>query len=828
MEIVKGKRNRKIILASTVTTACIVLCLTVFGIIRYRSLMLVPPEHVVIRNSIVSWQKNDQATGYMVYIDGQETEVNGTEYALNYLSDAKTYEIKIKTLSDGKKHHDSGWSNPEYITRLESPNLTVCKDKLEWNQIDLNAGYTLYHKDEYLADTDENDTLYELLKETKDEEYSIAVKGDGINSMDSDKSPKTTNKKLEAPKNPNMSETVLSWDHVTDADYYIVTDHAELLMKVYEPSVDLKDVNPASYDITVQAASEKESFDDSEKTPVTITIEKKPLTLTGVSIQNRMLMWNKLSEANGYEITVRENNTMIKTVSISSPLVESFDLTGLLLKDGIYEAEIIAKGNHYYNDSPPHMVGYIENSKEQKAESAGKNNLGAIRNAQINQGVLTWDALQNTGGYNVNIEKNDNIINHFRIDPSQKLELNIPALLLTPGKYKVTLYAFGNQSYNHSPEESFLYTVVKLDAPGNLAFSSTELTWNSVKNADKYIIVLGNRPPVTVTDTRYSVPSILPGNYTVSVQAASDNAELQNSDSSFIHHSQPKLELGSIKNIRIETGVFKWDPLQDAASYAAQIIDSSGKILYTYEKAASNNPEIDLYAVNLPLGSYTVTLKALGDDVYNDSAVVNTAYTEKIIRDVVARANFNYDNKYSDSSQYFIQHFLNFSLKEGFTFDPITASPDEWSTVYIDFLESGGFVKDSAAQKIGSDIIITYYYLNDSGQPVALNKTGGLPLIKNKLGEGLLHRYIGGEYTGLPGTPAGSTSIGNIVPANTGLQVTSNIGRQSLSGDDTPVISTDLDLIKGKFLYADIDLIIRDDSGVKYYKETAQLTVESF
>jgi len=782
------------------------------------------PGEITVENSLISWNRVENALGYNVSVDHEENEIEEPIFDLSGFTAPKDYNVRIKALGNKTEYFDSDWSQAVKVTRLPAPSLKITKTKLIWNQIEGNNGYELYCDGKYLAHIKKDVNEYDLLNINVECKFQIQAKGDSFYILDSPFSEEISANKLDMPSNLQFNGTHISWKAVDNADKYLIEGDlpsAETESAAYN----LQALRPGVYNVSVQALSNREDICNSDKSHIKFSVEKKSLgRLKGVAIEGDRLVWTRLENAGGYKISIKQNQTVKKEI-IENATEEFADLLEIELSDGKYTIEIYALGNDIYKDSGKESVSYIKTSK-----SAQKPELNPIQNAKIHLGVLKWDAVPNASGYVINMTLDNVRVYNTNIAGNGQRELDIPKLNLEAGQYKVTLYALGNNQYNNSPVVSMPYNIIRLGAPENLAFKGTQLSWKSVSNADGYVVTFGSMEPVEVSGNTYNYDKALnPGTHTFSVRAVSHNREIQNSSLAVLHYTEPKHSLGGISNYRIEYGLFKWNALEHAAGYIVAVKShDKTNIVHTFEKAPANDLEVDLYALELPLGNYTVTIYALGDAFHSNTNEVSVDYQEKMIRDAEVRANFNYGSKYQDPSDYWVQHYLNFSLKQGFTFDDLNVSQAEWNTVYTEFLSESGTTKESAAKAIGNDIIISYYYKEDDGQNTVLLTTGGTPFVKNKLWGGWLWRYNGIEYTQLQGSMVSPFSIGGIVPSATTLQVSANIGNKNPAGGSVAISSTNLSAIKGKLLYVDIDVILRNENAVRLFKETVTIEIANY
>ena len=769
-------------------------------------------KDISVENNILSWGGVKGALGYKVSIDGVLSETAETIFDLSGLLEAKEYHVRVKAL--GSDNLKSDWSSKITVTRLSAPALAFSNGKLVWENIEGNDGYELYCDEKYLAHLKKDVAEYDLLDVDADCSFQIQAKGDRFHILDSSISEKVSIRKLEAPTGVRVSGAQVSWNASPDADrYYIGGDIAA--GEAEKLSYDLRGVKPGEYDISIQAISDRDDICNSDVTTAKIKIEKTPLgALRGVAIKEDRLVWERLENAAGYRILIGQNGKVYKEI-VENATGEFADLLELGLADGVYSAEIYAVGDELYADSGKEVVSY-----NRVTPVIPLPDLAEIESAAIKQGVLKWSGVTGADGYVINIMSGDVNIHNSNVAGNEPFELDIAALGLSPGDYAVMLYALGNERFGNSPAVFIPYTARSLSAPADLKYDGAKLVWGRVEGADYYIVIFGNRPPVTVYGNVYEL-ALDPGEYAISVRTVSDDREVQSSAFAVLNHTVPKRDLGDISDVRIERGVFRWSALANAAGYALNIKDGDGNVLHVYERAVSNDLEVDLYAVGLSLGEYVVLVRAVGNAIYNDSAEVSLGYQDKMIRDAEVRANFNYGNKYPDSGDYWVQHYLNFSLKQGMTLSDLSVPPTEWNAVYTNFLAGEGEVKEQAASAIGEDIMVTYYYKDEVGQNVVLLTTGGAPFVKNKLWGGWLWRYNGSEFAGLQGDIAAPFSIGGIVPAGVMMQVSANIGRKDVISDGTVISSVQLGYIAGGKLYVDVDVII----GGRFYRETAELEV---
>lgn len=93
---------------------------------KTTAVQLKRPTNVQINDNILSWNKVENASGYIVdvsgdKVSGDQKSTTENKYDLTELTEPSNYSIKVKTLGDGKKYSDSDWSiTKEYIVEAKS------------------------------------------------------------------------------------------------------------------------------------------------------------------------------------------------------------------------------------------------------------------------------------------------------------------------------------------------------------------------------------------------------------------------------------------------------------------------------------------------------------------------------------------------------------------------------------------------------------------------------------------------------------------------------------------------------------------------------------
>ncbi|MEG0169609.1 MAG: hypothetical protein RR658_06200 [Anaerorhabdus sp.] len=171
------------------------------------------------------------------------------------------------------------------------------------------------------------------------------------------------------------------------------------------------------------------------------------------------------------------------------------------------------------------------------------------------------------------------------------------------------------------------------------------------------------------------------------------------------------------------------------------------------------------------------------------------------IRDLNASPNIsNALITYTEASENLV---VSFELDKGYLLNIHALSQGDLVQTYTDILVGDAATSKAAAERIGNDLILNYYYLNDQNQPVSLMTSGEngtpIPLMKNKHWVGYMNYIEGGITNTLTGTVQG-TSLGAVIPDNK-LWITA-------TNPETGTVSSGwLNDAKGKTVYVDIVVV---------------------
>ena len=81
-----------------------------------KKVTLDAPSDLQINEKVLTWSKVENASGYMVDIDGKQTLSGENSFNLSALNELKTYVIKVRALGNGEEYESSKWSESKEYT----------------------------------------------------------------------------------------------------------------------------------------------------------------------------------------------------------------------------------------------------------------------------------------------------------------------------------------------------------------------------------------------------------------------------------------------------------------------------------------------------------------------------------------------------------------------------------------------------------------------------------------------------------------------------------------------------------------------------------------
>ncbi len=294
--------------------------------------------------------------------------------------------------------------------------------------------------------------------------------GDGISYGDSEPSAPVTLmievQPLDQVSNYTVTDGLLTWDQVTDAEYYEIYSklgtNDSILLATVQATDALQVTLPTSlgiYDITITAKATMRldsnfTFEYIKSAASLIELDAPVISVDGENI----LSWNAVPNATSYKVTIGE---ITKTVTETS-----LDLDTVQGTPGTYTATVIAQGDQveYQNSVDSNELTVTLTTPTPQVDANGllwQNNIAGHYSIE-RPGFIDpdgWVEFQ----YIVQVYQNGNLVAESTYDnPSNVVHVQIPGQSgiftgLSAGQYEVHVIMVGNQT-THLNSEPVIFT----------------------------------------------------------------------------------------------------------------------------------------------------------------------------------------------------------------------------------------------------------------------------------------------------------------------------------------------------------------------------------
>lgn len=323
------------------------------------------------------------------------------------------------------------------------------------------------------------------------------------------------------------------------------------------------------------------------------------------------LTWGRVTDNNGY---IAEIDGVEYTLDKDTESYSGGFQTGT-----IYSVRIKALAADGHTDSP-----YSELTE---VYMAGK--IAAPANVQVENNLLSWNAVENAAGYKV-------VLNGvIAADGITATTLDLSELLFSTGDYIISIKAKGNNGLYIDSEYSAvkIFTYQKeLGAPENLAVTAENgnviASWDEVKYADEYIVSVDGAETTATTNSLDITDKVAEvDNYSVSVRAAQNGNFLPSEDSEAVQYSTTASIADPV--LTLNNGVVSWERPEGANLFGVVIRNSAG---YIFSSAQYSGTDIDVAAktASFAAGEYIVEVQALKNGNYLQSDVAAVSYTKYV------------------------------------------------------------------------------------------------------------------------------------------------------------------------------------------------------
>lgn len=381
---------------------------------------LATPDGLTLEYNVLSWNRVDNASGYVVSVNDTEysTHANFLELSLQNNID---YTIKVKAVGSGK-YKDSEYSTPlEYknkqnneLSRLPSPSISMIdgQGNIFWSLVGSSQGYRVFKNNVLHITINDKYTTSCALGITEPGTYSIQIQavGDGVTYSDSAKSNvyKFVVDNSGNPEMPSLSaptitydaqNQTINWTKVTRAvGYYVYLNDVVVARIDSTESTDYSfkvSPNQTTNAYTVVALGDNVYFGMSKKSNSIIfpLVPSNPPENLRVEVIDGepTITWDSVDHCIGYKV---ELNDKTETV-----LINSLKLNGYA--DGEYSVRVMATGDNLLYTSTsysPQITVKVENGKIALPMLSAPDYPRFINN------VLYWNATENAEKYQIIVE----------------------------------------------------------------------------------------------------------------------------------------------------------------------------------------------------------------------------------------------------------------------------------------------------------------------------------------------------------------------------------------------------------------------------------------
>ncbi len=538
---------------------------------------------------VMSWNIVEGADSYMLKLGDTEVSVAEEEYS-EFVYDGKSTSIQIRPVcSDGTTFSDYSSSiSKVFLAEVDPAKITYDGEVLSWQSQGYAQGYEIYIDGAPIEGgiIDRNSHSYRYNAENKSFNVAIKAIGDQTNAFSS---PLAEEKKftfLPVIDNLNVSDGILSWNPIEEADKYAVkigNNGREQVFETKETQYSLSSGTSLSVSVKpVMEVGDVYFSAYSEVKSVFILSTPEIKWDLGFSLDDgeeaNAISWNSHSEGEG--------GYMIK-VELPNGTVEENDV-GPLNRD--YKSAFLDVGT--YKISVKALAGNVSQFDSKYSSPITVERLAAPRAAV--QDFITSDPTDNSK-FTVSWNKVQSASSYAFYKAGTKLDLNptittqtvtgiVDSTISTEQKIEYGIQSVGKRETNPdgtprivlssliSKNLTFDITVLAMPQNVDIPTGGTKMTWSTVPSANSY----GLKADSTVNDCiqpEYDMAQLSAGSHKLSVCSKG------NGNSTLASNYTPEkavYRLDTPSNLKIgvdsgDEGTWKWDSVEYAKSYAINL-----------------------------------------------------------------------------------------------------------------------------------------------------------------------------------------------------------------------------------------------------------------
>lgn len=319
----------------------IIILLLCCGLLVLASCQMSAPTNLKIVDGVLSWDEVKGANSYTVEINGKEYECAENSFTL---PDDLYGQVNVKvTAHDGNGNTVFAELKTTVTITLPTPdNIRQESNVITWDAVKNAQGYVVkINGVEHAA----NENRY-VLPDGISGSLSVLASGtsDGIILPSEYSVPFIIKTTLNKPTGITVSNGVITWNKVENADKYIVTLNNEIVKETASNFLSVKYQVSGLTNVKIKAVSANENILDSDFAETILDIEKLTLSAPkNVTVDGKTLTFEAVEGAVEYEIY--QNGQIIATVSVTSYAItnEQFELGGYIEVKAISPTAIASK-----------------------------------------------------------------------------------------------------------------------------------------------------------------------------------------------------------------------------------------------------------------------------------------------------------------------------------------------------------------------------------------------------------------------------------------------------------------------------------------------------
>ncbi len=509
---------------------------------------------------------------------------------------------------------------------------------------------------------------------------------------------------LQAPQEvtvqSNGEQSLIIFDEVKNAEYYdIYINDVCVTVKSNGTGTIQFDASkiitlPQKYTIKVKAGGDK--YFDSEFTEEYEYHHTSVLDAPIATIDGTILNWNKVENAEFYDVVVTSHNPAIETTYRFAS--NKFNFANILANKGeyLFKVQAISESSEYISSIYSNQVKYVHTFKLETP-----NNLCVAYSGEAGEYLLSFVSSEEVDSFTININGNNyslpqSEMSTFLYDPNG-LELdNIYTIKLeTFAKSKgelldcstlttISVKANTSNVYLESSEFSntlqFQFISVLVTPRIEIEVNNTMCTIKIHSNNEnsKYLsgfaIYLNDKKYKTISRdiTELELPLSEIDGATIRAQAISNNSNCYSSNLSDGRHIgvKPLLE---VEEINYENGLISWTAEEISPYYYVEILNSA----YRYAQVVSTM-YLDISTL-CPCGEYWVRVTAIADGCAQSGALKNIIHTTQLTTPTQVNVSFGKNGTHLQFNEVegaygYVVYLNDTPIKRLFTGSPINLS----------------------------------------------------------------------------------------------------------------------------------------------------------